>query len=330
MNKLTFITLGSFIVANIGHSMILDLGEAQGYNAVIFGNHVALNADTEGRLAVGGNASLPSSYSVGQSVIGPQNAQSSGARNDLVVGGNLTLPSGIVTVNYGNVQVGGSISGAGALSQGSGNQAFSGVSNFESTIFNFSAVESLVRSYSSAWESLGPAGTVNDLGYELKLTGTSNTLNVFHVTADEWNLFGARIFDVPVGSTVIVNISGTNVSNGGGDIRFGTNATDLLPASDYRNNIIFNLHEALAVQSDFFSWEGTVIAPDATLTTNGGAINGQAFFEDVNQEGGFEFHSFSVEAENAPVPEASSYALIAGAFALGVSLSRRRRTTAIA
>lgn len=306
----------------ISHAVI-SLGDGQGFNAVIFGDHTATTADTEGRLAVGGNSSLPGSYSVGESVIGPQNSQSNGARNDLVVQGNLSV-NGIVTVNFGNAQVGGAILGSGSLSQGSGNQSFSNVSNFQNDIFNFTEVESLVRGYSSTWAGLSTTGTILDEGFALTLTGTDAVLNVFNITGDQWNVLGDRYIDVPVGSTVIINISGTAVSNGGGAIKFGPDFDGAVSPDPFRNNVIYNLNEALTVQSDFLLWEGSVFAPDATLTTNGGAINGQAFFESVNQEGNFEFHNFGVDASNAPVPEPSTYALILGAFALAVSISRRR------
>ena len=319
--SLNLVLLTSLAAGSLLHAQV-DLGAAQGYNAVIFGNHAASSADTEGRLAVGGNSQLPSSYSVGQSVIGTQNPQSNGTRNDLVVAGNLNLSGGFVTVNFGNVQVGGAINGPGMLSQGSGNTSSAGVPNFSGNIFDFYSVRTRIDSYSTSWAGLTANGTVDDLGYELTMVGSDLALNVFSVTAEQWNLTGARVIDVPLGSTAIINISGTTVSNGGGDIRFGSSAAPL-DASDFRENIIYNLASATSIQSDSLSWEGTVVAPNADLTANGGAINGQAFLGSAVQNNGFEFHNFSLNGNNAPIPEPSSSLLI-GASLCATAFVRRR------
>jgi choice-of-anchor A domain-containing protein len=324
----TLTSLLTFIAFSFtGYSVVLNLGDAQDYNAVVFGDHIATQADTEGRLAVGGNASLPGSYSVGHSVIGPQNPQSDGTRDDLVVKGNLTLQTGYVTVNYGNVKVGGSITGDGQITQLSSNTTTSEVTNLETDIFNFEQVESLVRNYSSLWSGLETTGTITTPTTQypsLTLTGTSTTLNVFNLTASEWTT-SSRYIDVPVDSTVIINISGTTVTTGtGGNVFFG-NSEQQLDASNYRDNVIYNLYEATTVESSHLSWEGSVFAADATLTTSGGSINGQAFFDNVNQENSFEFHNFSVLAENAPVPEPSQAAALLGAVALAMAVRRRRQ-----
>ncbi|WFB35466.1 choice-of-anchor A family protein [Kiritimatiellota bacterium B12222] len=303
----------------------LYLGEAQNFNAVIFGDLTAENADTEGRLAVGGNASIPSSYSVGHSVIGPQNPQSNGTRNDLVVKGDVTLPAGYVTVNFGNVQVGGSVSGTGVFSQLAPNASYSNVSNFENDIFNFTAVESMVRSYSSYWSTLSSSGSVTDLEYELQLSGSNPMLNVFNVTADEWATNGARYIDVPEGATTLINISGEMVTTVGGTVVFGTTPDTLKNPDDYRNNVIYNLYDATSIQSDYLLWEGSVFAPDATLTTTGGAINGQAFLGDVYQQEYFEFHNFGLEAEYIVIPEPRFYIPMIGLLTFCAIVFRRKR-----
>ncbi len=313
--------LASLAAGSLLHAQV-DLGAAQGYNAVIFGNHTAFSADTEGRLAVGGNSQLPSSYSVGQSVIGTQNPQSNGTRNDLVVAGNLNLSGGIVTVNFGNVQVGGTINGPGTLSQGFGNTSSASVSNFAENIFDFYSVRNRMDSYSSLWAGLTANGTVDDQGFELTMVGSDLELNVFSVTAEQWNLTGSRVIDVPLGSTAILNISGTTVSNGGGDIRFGSSLNPL-DASGFRGNVIYNLASATSIQSDFLSWEGTVVAPNANWTANGGAINGQAFLGSAVQTNGFEFHNFSLNGNNAPVPEPSSSLMIVASLCTTVFFRRR-------
>ncbi len=82
----------------IGGAMPISLGAAANYNTVVFGNFEASGSDTEGRLAIGGNALLYD-YSVGLLL----DAHSLGS--SLVIGGDLDLKQG--RINYGNLYVAG-------------------------------------------------------------------------------------------------------------------------------------------------------------------------------------------------------------------------------
>jgi len=84
------------LLPSVSWSIPISLGTAADYNTVIFGDFEANGSDTEGRLAIGGNAVLHD-YSVGL-LLGERSLGSS-----LVVGGNLDLNQG--RIDYGNLHV---------------------------------------------------------------------------------------------------------------------------------------------------------------------------------------------------------------------------------
>src|SRR6476660_2130 len=75
------------------------LGVANDFNAFILHDLNAYQSDVQGRVAVGGTASL-TAYGLGDELV-----DSDGMRNDLIVGGNLTFTNG--QVFFGNVVYGG-------------------------------------------------------------------------------------------------------------------------------------------------------------------------------------------------------------------------------
>jgi len=84
------------LLPSVSWSIPISLGAAADYNTVVFGDFEASGSDTEGRLAIGGNAVLHD-YSVGL-LLGERSLGSS-----LVVGGNLDLNQG--RIDYGNLHV---------------------------------------------------------------------------------------------------------------------------------------------------------------------------------------------------------------------------------
>ncbi|MDD3546427.1 MAG: choice-of-anchor A family protein, partial [Kiritimatiellae bacterium] len=84
-------------------------GPAHDFNALIFGDFTAAGGDTDGRLAVGGNADIPASYSVGIVIDGHPLPDYFGGSTDIfIVGGNLN--DGAWGVN-GNIVYGGERTG---------------------------------------------------------------------------------------------------------------------------------------------------------------------------------------------------------------------------
>jgi len=293
-------------VVNPVYSQEIDLGDAQGFNATVFGDLIQGTGafgvgDTEGRLAVSGNADfLRGGYSVGKAAVGTQNPDDSpnGIRDDLLIQGNAYIDNGLVPVLRGNVKVGGTITGAGSFDVTGASSVQQGVSPF-STLFDFAATESLIQSYASTYSQMASTGTVADNGFTVTLTGTSPVMNVFHVTAAQWNGSGkAYEIEVPLGSTTVINISGTTINVSDGGMHFldpsDSSRYDQFSAESIaqRRNTVINLYEADTIDSTRTGWEGMFFAPDADFTGFGGWINGQSFLGSVDQSGGFEFHNF--------------------------------------
>jgi choice-of-anchor A domain-containing protein/uncharacterized repeat protein (TIGR01451 family) len=265
-----------------------SLGTALHYNALIFGSLANVNGgDTEGRLAVRGDANL-TSWGVGN-LLSPDST-----RDDLIVGGDLSYTNG--QVFSGNVVYGGTASLVGVgipngtarqqssifLNPATGNAVTTGGQSFAQL------QEELVNK-SEFWASLPNSGTVTLSFSNLTLTGTDPTLDVFNVTAAQWNAItnGSVTISAPAGATVLVNIAGENPAwmNTGMSLSGGTN----------QNHVLLNFFEAKTITSTNFSYEGSVLAPLAAATldrfTNGNVEGTGIFGANVNTTS-FEFHNF--------------------------------------
>ncbi len=123
-----------------------SLGVAGQFNAFVFGNFTE-TSDSQGRLAIGGNATL-TGYGVDQADPTGQNvSDSSGARDDLIVGGRLTVNNG-GEVYEGNV-VYGTTASLGTMSYPNGTPR-------QDSVINFSAVQQYLTTASSNWRRKRP------------------------------------------------------------------------------------------------------------------------------------------------------------------------------
>lgn len=147
--------------------MATNFGLANEYNVFVFGNMTLSNTDAEGRVAVGGAATL-SNYGVGAGItpLPPANTDPS-----FVVGGAV------------NVSAGSNASGNTVISptstvinytMGNPNGAL-----ITGTPINFSEAEQYLMCASVFWATLEPNGVGEVVFGQLNLTGTDDTLNVF-------------------------------------------------------------------------------------------------------------------------------------------------------
>lgn len=297
-------------------------GASEHYNAFIYGNLTGNTGDVEGRLAVGGNASIPNTYSVGIAVIGSQLPQSS-TRDDLIVRGTFTTaPSSswavLANAAYGSLSGGGvthvspgassRVQAAITLNAATGNAVADGET--------FESIQSTLQDSSTFLGSLTTPGvSISEMFSDLTLTGTNAGLNVFNITASQWGSNSTRLVDAPVGSTVVINISGATINFSGGTMG---------SVGVVRNNILLNFFEATSLQSSGFAYEGSVLAPFTTTTAfNGGAINGQGFHGgNVTQDTGFEWHNFQFTG-TLPIPEPTVMTFLLAA--MGALALRRQR-----
>ena len=278
---------------------LLDFGKR--FNAVIFGNLTISGGDSEGNLLVWGNASLPYGYSVGIPVVG-ESIPAAGPRDDaIIVAGDLLI--GKQDVN-GNIVYGGAYLGedrtwnsysvrhvAPVTLDRYGNVPADGSGR---TAADLLAAVKQVSAYVADMEVNG--SITNDVDGSLILIGTNETRNVFSVTAEEWS--GSQrdwIFDVPAGSKVIVNVTGASVDIANGRMILAS-GLPLTPA-----DVLVNYVDATLLTVSGFSHDGSVLAPFASGSFSGGAIQGIAIFGgDVVTKNGFEFHNFGLDVFFCP------------------------------
>ncbi len=308
--------MAAAIVASIGLSTAVHasiLGVAADFNGFVFGNLSSAGADTEGRLAVGGNFTA-SSYAVGSGGVGPALPNSHGTRNDLIVGGTMNAIGGW-QVFYGNAVYGTSLTAAPTTPNGS---------TFQGTPIDFAAAQADLTAKSQYWSTLSTNASVVYDGYStLTLTATNAGLNVFNVSEAIWEATSNKHIVNPFpNATLLINVAGVNVTQAGGLSYNGTQTP-----SAAHSGVLFNYAEALTLQSNHIGILGSVLAPFADLTLNGGGINGNGIANNVLQQNGGEFHNFVFTGDLPNVistPEPSS-AVIAGALCVGGALVGRRR-----
>lgn len=247
----------------------IDLGPAKPYNVFVLENIIQPSADTEGKLAVGGNANL-SNYSVGDKL-----PNSNGAEDVLVVGGNLYYTSG--RVYNGNVAYGGLT-----------NLPISAVSIDEGTlrhdasVIDFAAAKTHLENLSTQLSGYAVNGTTTFQWGTVNLTHNDPYLNVFTVNGSDLNAAHTFEINVPNGSAVVVNILGTTINWHGGLFVNGT----------AMNNVLYNFPQATSLTISGIDVKGSVLAPLAALNFPAGIITGQTIVKSMTGSGQFNLAPF--------------------------------------
>ncbi|MFS0559057.1 choice-of-anchor A family protein [Brevibacillus sp. 179-C9.3 HS] len=238
---------------------------ANDFNVFVLGDHIQTNVDSEGRVAVGGNA-VYNNFSVGAML------PVSTTRPDLIVGGDMDISGG---TNFSGNSV---ISSTGMVinytmtnNNGVPDQPLVG------DPIDFGAMDTYLKAISQAYAALTDNGTAVVNFGTLTLTGTDAQLNVF--TIDGTNVAGSGLalnqlvgIDIvaPEGSTILVNIRGDNVGFGSYQIFRNGTAADCDDAAF----ILWNFPDATNAFQENIGVEGSVLAPFATYNGMGGNIEG--------------------------------------------------------
>ena len=243
----------------------LDLGAAAPYNGLFFQNFSAPSSDTEGRLAIGGDASL-NNYSVGDKL-------SPGTAGDvLLVGGDLTFPSG--RVYYGNILVGGSAAGVGSAVI-NGLDPGAQLLDHTSLPLDFAQAEQDLKSRSLAYREF-PSNTEVLFqwgGFTLTGDGTSE-IQVFHLNgADVLSAHTFNVTNIPTGAWIVFNISGTQA---------GLTNMSMQSLVPHRQRVLYNFYQATSLTLAGISVEGSILAPWAHLENPQGVIHGQIVAQSWN------------------------------------------------
>lgn len=280
------------------------LGPAQNYNVFLFGNMSSQYSDIGGRVVVGGNAFF-NGYSIGSNL-------GAVSGNSLVVGGNLSFTNG--TVKGGNVVYGGSLTTNLSFSVADGSLYHRTPSiNFSNAYNQLSAVSTSLVGSNSSYTYQG--GALNFTDTSTTTTTPINNVKKYSVNATDFNSAHTINIDSASSDIVIINVSGSaiNFSNRGIFLSGGIG----------KENVLYNFSEATDMNIASISVQGSILAPDASITFTSGNIEGTLVAQNVIGNG--EFHN------TCPLPTIIPEPLPAGLVswaALVLFLNRRRRHTA--
>jgi len=242
-----------------------DFGAAKDYNLFVILDATQPSSDTQGKAAVGRNASF-GNYSVGDQL--PPNSG-----DVLVVGNNLTYTSGAVyngNVVYGNTT----------------NLPISAVS-ISGTLrqdnpINFASAKVYLENLSTTLSAYTVNGTTASQWGGITLTGSDPYLNVFAVSGSDLSSANNVTISVPNGSVVLVNINGTTVSWMGG---LTVNGTAI-------NNVLYNFYESTQLTIQGIDVKGSILAPLADVNFAAGVQNGQMMCKSLTGSGQFNHAPF--------------------------------------
>ncbi len=118
---------------------------------------------------------------------------------------------------------------------------------------------------------------------------------IYVFDTDICNFAGLTIDVTPVGSTVIINSSCTAVNFNGGEVTMKgmPKCSDQGGTEGACNNILYNFPDATSVVVSGTTVQGSMLAPGAKLTGDGGAFAGSLVIGSINT--GIEFHTYFFE-----------------------------------
>ena len=228
---------------------------------------------------------------------------------------------------YANGHAGISGGSYGKIASGSfNNENGSTGTNYESREASSSDLGASASSLSAQLKGLAPTGTMTSAQWkpgQATLTGTSTGINVFNIDGSDgtapWSVIYNLTFSGP-GTGAIVNVAGTSLSSHI-TFNFGGLAAD---------QVIFNFYEANSVSMGGMNINGSILAPSALVTLNGGSVLGSVIADSFSSAGttigGQGFSGYAPSA--GAVPEPSTWAmLILGFGAVGAAMRRRRLAT---
>jgi choice-of-anchor A domain-containing protein len=316
---------GVLICALVG-ATTAQADTAKDYNLFVFDDYTASGTDTEGRVAVGGNATI-SNYAVGAQLDNGFNGM-----QNLVVGGDLSYNSG--QVFHGSV-VASSISLFANVGVPNGSVA-TGAGPVD-----FAAEEKRLVALSASLGSETATGTTTNYFGGLYFTGSNPGLNIFNISGAELGAATGFNIAIPTGAFALFNISGYGSGNSYNQMQnfgFGTQAdpTQSPPAFTIggldATHYLYNFKDATNLTMGGIGVIGSILAPDAATLTGSMQINGTLIVKALSGMAQINYHPYGgtlLDGNPTSVPEPASWTMLITGFGLtGTALRRRAMRTA--
>lgn len=282
-------------------------------------------SDSEGRVAIGGDATLGSAdRQIGFSVGSGQPVDSVGVplpddgdRHDLIVGG--ALHAYRVDVIHAGARYGSLTSAPGTVSSSIGGSVTAGPPTQHadgSDPIDFDAEFAGLQAKADSWGELAATGSVTGSG-QLDLTGDEPGLNVFHLTTTQLTSANSIRIRVPAGATILVDVAGTAVDLSAGPlgtVSIWDPVTGQYIVDDHfiggrpvpstvwltlRQSLLWNFPATTTFLKNSVSWPGTILAPQAHLQFGRGTaigpghVDGSIVVRSVDSVPGAETHDMT-------------------------------------
>jgi choice-of-anchor A domain-containing protein len=329
IQKILLLSASLSLFAGVCQAASMPFGIASAYNLVALGTvdangntliagNISTNADITGRVAAANQVT------VGTTIGSSLNADpyGSAAVYDFVSTNGLNSGEQFNLNSHGNAYAPGS--NGNFNFNGGGHRVTTGSSGID-----FNTLRTTLDNQTVALAALTSTGTVlgtNQPGVNpsfFVLKGTDPTLNIFNITAAEFADANHPIdIQAPAGSTIIINVDGTNVTLGAG-IYYNQNQTSGDSSADA--NILFNFADAQTVTIDG-QFDASILAPFAILSGNS-QMGGTFIAAQIGQTGevhNVEFTGTLPDGPSAITPEPESLMLF-GTGIIGLAGILRRR-----
>ncbi len=236
---------------------------------------VSTPVDIQGAAAIGGTATLDN-YTVDSANATP-----------LPLGYSLVAPTlangSTVIITDGNYAYGGNP--AHVYNNGSGTRIPASAAT-DTNPLDFAQLSSDLSGFSAGLAAIAPNMTLSKIDpAHYSLTGTSTSGNAFDTTISQLAPSAGSTLDIsaPAGSTVVINVTDS------GTVNLAPLATIKLVGAS-QSTVIWNFPNASAITAGSTQWEGTILAPAASLDYPGAQVDGSVYVASLS--GATEIHYY--------------------------------------